>query len=202
MLKSNTRRKLNHFLPNKVSLKIMLPFFTVDPGEETWYGDHSVGPESHSGTWPTGYRPASHSSGGNLDSWGKGIRIRFIKTQKFEFSKIQPWIFTKCRNRQSKAWFTLVTETETEESLHVYSSVNHENGDGTKADAWWKEQIVSFSSITSSASMKLTLQTSKCEPVLTEVQAETEGWANENALFQSLKTEFDWIRSKVNCNFF
>ena len=64
-----------------------------------------------------------------------------------------------------------------------------------------KERIVPFSSVASSASVELTSQISKCEPVLTEAQAETEGWANENALFQSLKTKFDWIRSKVDCSF-
>ena len=38
-----------------------------------------------------------------------------------------------------------------------------------------KERIVPFSSVASSASVELTSQTSKCEPVLTEVQAETKG---------------------------
>ena len=50
-----------------------------------------------------------------------------------------------------------------------------------QADTQWrqrqKEQIVPFSSVASSASIKLTSQTSKCEPVLMEVQAETEEWA-------------------------
>ena len=39
----------------------------------------------------------------------------------------------------------------------------------------WKERIVPFSSVASSASVELTSQTSKCEPILTEEQAETEG---------------------------
>ena len=54
-----------------------------------------------------------------------------------------------------------------------------------------KERIVPFSSVASSASVELTSQTSKCEPALTEAQAETEGLANENALFQSRKAKFD-----------
>ena len=33
-----------------------------------------------------------------------------------------------------------------------------------------------FSSVASSASVELTTQTSKCEPVMTEAQAETKGW--------------------------
>ena len=41
-------------------------------------------------------------------------------------------------------------------------------------DAWRKEQIVPFSSVATSASVELMSQTSKCEPVLTEV--EMEGW--------------------------
>ena len=65
-----------------------------------------------------------------------------------------------------------------------------------------KERIVPFSSVVSSASVELTSQTSKCEPVLTEAQAETEEWDNENALFQFLKTKFDWIRSKVKLQMF
>ena len=36
-----------------------------------------------------------------------------------------------------------------------------------------KERIVPFSSVASSASVEFTSQTSKCEPVTTEVQAET-----------------------------
>ena len=40
-----------------------------------------------------------------------------------------------------------------------------------------KEQIVPFSTVASSASVEFTSQTSKCEPVLTEAHAETEGWA-------------------------
>ena len=39
-----------------------------------------------------------------------------------------------------------------------------------------KERVVPFSSVASSASVELTTQTSKCEPVMTETQAETEGW--------------------------
>ena len=46
-----------------------------------------------------------------------------------------------------------------------------------QADARRKERIIPFSSVASSASVKLTPQTSKCEPVMTEAQAETEGWA-------------------------
>ena len=50
-----------------------------------------------------------------------------------------------------------------------------------------KERIVSFSSVASSASVELTTQTSKCEPVMTEAQAETEGWVNK--VFLSLSAE-------------
>ena len=53
------------------------------------------------------------------------------------------------------------------------------SGDGRKGS-------VPFSSVASSTSVVLPSQTSKCEPILTEAQAETEGWANENAIFQSL----------------
>ena len=66
-------------------------------------------------------------------------------------------------------------KTETEESLR--SSVNHENGDEAQTDGRWKrrqkERIVHFSSVASFASVELTSQTSKYEPVLTEAQAET-----------------------------
>ena len=83
---------------------------------------------------------------------------------------------------------------DSSESLR--SSVNHENGDGRiltfqceSCQRRWKhkwmldgsgrrqkKRIVPFSSIASSASIELTLQTSKCiEPVMTEMQAETEG---------------------------
>ena len=50
---------------------------------------------------------------------------------------------------------------------------------GAQADARRKrrrkERIVPFSSVASSASVELAPQTSKCEPVLTEAQAVTEG---------------------------
>ena len=39
----------------------------------------------------------------------------------------------------------------------------------------WKERMVPFSSVASSASVELPSQISKCEPVMTEAQAETEG---------------------------
>ena len=68
-------------------------------------------------------------------------------------------------------------KTETEESLR--SSVNHENRDGSTSgcstETETEERIVPFSSVVSSASVELAPQTSKCEPVLTEAQAVTEG---------------------------
>ena len=60
--------------------------------------------------------------------------------------------------------------------------MNHENGDRIEAQAdarrkrRRKERIV-HSSVASFASVELTSQTSKCEQVLTEAQAETEGRA-------------------------
>ena len=112
------------------------------------------------------------------------------------------------RRNRVKAWFTLATEAETEESLR--SSVNHENGDGSTSGSSTETETEGtdsygsfpFTSIASSASVELTSQTSKCEPVLTEAQAEREGWANGNTLFQSVKTKFDLIRSKINCKCF
>ena len=54
-------------------------------------------------------------------------------------------------------------ETETEEQVDTQQKLRQ------------KEWIVLFSSIASSASVELILQTCKCEPVVMEVQEETEG---------------------------
>ena len=66
------------------------------------------------------------------------------------------------------------TEAEMEESL--CSSVNHENGDGstsrssTEAETEGTDQFLFLP-----LPFLLPSQTSKCEPILTEAQAETEG---------------------------
>ena len=68
------------------------------------------------------------------------------------------------------------TETECEESLR--SSVKRESGEGSTSgcstERRLKERIVPLSSVVSSVFVELTSQTSKCEPVMTEAQAETE----------------------------
>ena len=85
----------------------------------------------------------------------------------------------------SKALFTLATEAEAEmeterelETRRSHSSMDQEK-DRKQAEDWWKQRrkkrIVSFSSVSCSASVELSLQNSKCEPLLTEAQAETEG---------------------------
>ena len=70
-----------------------------------------------------------------------------------------------------KAWFTLATEAETEESLR--SSVSHENGDGSTSGSSTEAETDRFLFLPSP--LLLPSQTSKCEPILTEAQAETEG---------------------------
>ena len=68
-------------------------------------------------------------------------------------------------------------EEKTEESLR--SSVNHENGGGsssgcsTEAETEGTDRSFFFS--VTSASVELTSQIFKCENLLTEAQAETEG---------------------------
>ena len=69
-------------------------------------------------------------------------------------------------------------KTEMEESLR--SSLNHEKAEAqadVRRKQRQKELIVPFYFVASSASVELTSQTSKCEPVMTEAQAETGGWA-------------------------
>ena len=116
-------------------------------------------------------------------------RRRDAKSFQQGFQNNQPELIFLYFLNSLKVWFTLATEAETEESLR--SSVNHENGDGSTSGSGdgsgdGRNGSVPFSSVASSASVVLPSQTSKCEPILTEAQAETEGWANENALFQSL----------------
>ena len=59
-------------------------------------------------------------------------------------------------------------ETETEEYLH--SGVNHESGNGRTSVCSTEAETdsVPSTSLASSASVKLTSQTSKCERVMTE----------------------------------
>ena len=59
----------------------------------------------------------------------------------------------------------------------LFPSLNHENGDGSRIADCRRKRITPFTSVASSASVKLMSQTLKCQPVMTEVKAEIEGRA-------------------------
>ena len=86
----------------------------------------------------------------------------------------------------TKAWFTLLAttsevemEAKTDESLR--SSVNHENGDGstsgcsTEAETEGIDRSFFFRHLF--CFCQAYVANSKCEPVMMDAQAETEGWA-------------------------
>ena len=91
-----------------------------------------------------------------------------------------------------KALFTLAMKAEEEKEESLYSSVNHENRDGSTSRCSIEAEMggtdLPVSSIASFVSVKLITQTLSCEPGMMKVQAEIE---NENAHFQPL--------SRISC---